>query len=99
MSLLQTLRHSTYYVAKMTKDYVKVVLTGDAGDENFAGYRRYLRSQQAANYCTSRNLEKEIPSISLRGLASIWWGEEKLHRLADFMEDLSGDRGRTMPNR
>ena len=35
----------TYYVAKMTKDYVKVVLTGDAGDENFAGYPRYLRSK------------------------------------------------------
>ena len=35
----------TYYVAKMTRDYVKVVLTGDAGDENFAGYPRYLRSK------------------------------------------------------
>jgi asparagine synthase (glutamine-hydrolysing) len=29
----------TYYVAKMTKGFVKVVLTGDAGDENFAGYK------------------------------------------------------------
>ena len=31
----------TYYVSKMTSEYVKVALTGDAGDECFAGYPRY----------------------------------------------------------
>ena len=85
----------TYYVAKMTKDYVKVVLTGDAGDENFAGYRRYLRSQRAAQFTVlPETLRKRFLPISLRGLASMGWGEAKLHRLADFMEDLSGDPGR-----
>lgn len=31
----------TYYVSKMTKDYVTVALNGDGGDENFAGYGWY----------------------------------------------------------
>ena len=31
----------TYYVSQMTREHVKVALTGDAGDECFAGYPRY----------------------------------------------------------
>ncbi len=31
----------SYYVANVTRNYVKVALNGDGGDENFCGYLRY----------------------------------------------------------
>ena len=40
----------TYFLAKMTRKHVTVALNGDAGDENFAGYERYLASLLAGRY-------------------------------------------------
>jgi asparagine synthase (glutamine-hydrolysing) len=85
----------TYYVANVTKDYVKVVLTGDAGDENFAGYRRYLFSIWVA-FLTKvpEKVRKDVIPPFLRIFSSFHVKEAKLNRLADFLEMLTADQER-----
>ena len=40
----------TFYVSEMTRRYVTVALNGDAGDESFGGYDRYLANLLAAKF-------------------------------------------------
>jgi asparagine synthase (glutamine-hydrolysing) len=40
----------TYYVAQMTRQHVTVALNGDAGDEDFGGYDRYVANLLAASF-------------------------------------------------
>ncbi len=85
----------TYYVAKMTRDYVKVVLTGDAGDENFAGYPRYLRSKWLVLFSkTAETMKRDILPPLLRMTAQFHWREKTLNRLAAFIESISSNQVR-----
>src|SRR5438552_234165 len=38
----------SYYLARLTREHVTVALNGDGGDENFAGYDRYVANLAAA---------------------------------------------------
>jgi asparagine synthase (glutamine-hydrolysing) len=43
---------ATFYLAELTRRHVTVALNGDGGDENLAGYTRYLASRLAERYAS-----------------------------------------------
>ena len=54
------------YLAEMTKQHVTVALNGDGGDENLAGYDRYLASMLSHRY-------DRLPALLKRGIEKIAW--------------------------
>jgi asparagine synthase (glutamine-hydrolysing) len=52
----------TYYVSKIAREHVTVALSGDGGDENFAGYRRYKLS------LWEDRLREPLPEWARRGV-------------------------------
>ncbi|MFA6079240.1 MAG: asparagine synthase (glutamine-hydrolyzing) [Candidatus Omnitrophota bacterium] len=51
----------TYYVCKLARQHVTVILNGDGGDENFAGYPRYTNEGEFAP-------KRDFPSLVKRWL-------------------------------
>lgn len=58
---------ATYYLARLTREHVTVALSGDAGDENFAGYKRYNTARIAHLYDA---LPGDAKPLARKGLAA-----------------------------
>jgi asparagine synthase (glutamine-hydrolysing) len=82
----------TYYVSKVARDRVTVALSGDGGDENFAGYRRY--AFDAMENRVRRLLPGAFRKICFTPLASIYpkmdWAPRFLRARSTF-QSLSYD--------
>ncbi len=69
----------TYYVSKMAREKVTVSLSGDGGDENFAGYRRYYMD---ARENMVRNMIPELMRRPVFGFLG------RLYPKADFLPQI-----------
>ncbi len=71
----------TFYVSKLAQKKVKVVLTGDAGDEVFGGYNRYTKLKYVSKL---HKLPKILKKIIFNSLSNL--GEKNINRINDFVK-------------
>lgn len=96
----------TFLVSKMARDVVTVALSGDAGDELFAGYNRHIHAHQT--WPKISKIPLPLRNVSKRCIEAIppsswdWLGDklapnklpglgEKLHKTSGILASSNGD--------
>ncbi|MBN1794161.1 MAG: asparagine synthase (glutamine-hydrolyzing) [Candidatus Omnitrophica bacterium] len=83
---------ASFYLAQKTAEEVVVALNGDGGDENFAGYERYLAGRMADTY---QSLPFFLRRAILKPLIDFLPGEatrkNRIYRIKRFLEAADKD--------
>ncbi|HOK41260.1 MAG TPA: asparagine synthase (glutamine-hydrolyzing) [bacterium] len=78
----------TYYVSKMTSQFVKVALNGDGGDELFAGYYRYS-AIKFLNLINKNFLLKPLVKVAASVIPKSGFNNRRIIQIRNFLKRIN----------
>ncbi len=79
----------SYAIAELTRQHITVVLNGDGGDENFAGYDRYIADRRARRWDVVPQAWRRQLEAMIRCLPAAWLRRQPLRKLANVAEAMA----------